>query len=278
MPQRPDRVKRRIGGPGEVAWINEATTGGFTITSAVPPLFAAYATIVIPDADGDKTRSDAALIGVLSRETAAQPWWLGYLDTGVADTVVPDAAMVTVYAGWPYVLLEGGPEQALGLRRNADFTPWHSALPELLFPADRSWLVSTLWDDDWRCVGGPAALVDALVRHPVLDARAVALDEDAAPPGHGVLRMSPRDWVNAKIAELRATTYGELLLRLERPEYADVDDSGELFVGEVNVFWDDREGGNVRVIVDAWRRPVIGSRTLAKDDFVRAPDGSFVGE
>ena len=28
------------------------------------------------------------------------------------------------------------------------------ALPDLMFPADRSWLVSTLWDDDRTCVGG----------------------------------------------------------------------------------------------------------------------------
>lgn len=89
-----------------------------------------------------------------------------------------------MYVGWPYVLLEGGPEQALTARLNRDVTPWHSALPELVFPRDRSWLVSTLWDDDWRCVGGPAALVDGLLLRPDLQVRAVTLDEDATPPGH----------------------------------------------------------------------------------------------
>ena len=88
-----------------------------------------------------------------------------------------------MYVGWPYVLLEGDPEQALTARRNRDVTPWHSALPELIFPRDRSWLVSTMWDDDWRCVGGPAAMVDALLLRPnVLQVRAVTLDEDATPP------------------------------------------------------------------------------------------------
>ena len=90
--------------------------------------------------------------------------------------------------------------------------------------------------------------------------------------------MRPDDWVNAKIAELRAMTYDELLRRLNRPEHVDVEDAAEWFVGEVNVFWDDRKGGDLRVIVDAWRRRRIGSRTLAKDDFILAPDGSFVGE
>ena len=70
--------------------------------------------------------------------------------------------------------------------RNSDATPWHSALPELVFPDDRSWLVSTMWDDDWRCVGGPADLVDALLLSPHLEARAVTLDEDATPPSHDV--------------------------------------------------------------------------------------------
>lgn len=40
VPQHPDPEQWRIGGSGEVAWINDATTGGFTIASAVPPIFA----------------------------------------------------------------------------------------------------------------------------------------------------------------------------------------------------------------------------------------------
>jgi len=85
---------------------------------------------------------------------------------------------------WPYVLVQAGPDQAATWRGNDEALPWHSALPELMFPLDHSWLVSTLWDDDWRCVGGPESLVDALLRHPRLEARAVTLDEDATPPGH----------------------------------------------------------------------------------------------
>lgn len=174
----------RIGGDADVAWINTATSPGLTITAAIPPIFARYATVMVPDDDEHKTRADAALVGILSERTPAQRWWLGYLDTGVADIVLPDAPKVIAYTGWPYVLIEATPEQTLGWRRNADATPWHSALPELLFPADRSWLVCTLWDDEWRCVGASAEVIDALLRHPDLDARAVRLGQVAAPPGH----------------------------------------------------------------------------------------------
>jgi len=53
-----------------------------------------------------------------------------------------------------------------------------------MFPADRSWLVSTLTDDDWTCIGGPAVLIDRLLAHPDLQARPVRLGEEATPPGH----------------------------------------------------------------------------------------------
>ncbi|HET7868969.1 MAG TPA: hypothetical protein VFM85_01445 [Actinomycetota bacterium] len=87
--------------------------------------------------------------------------------------------MVTLYAGWLYVLVEAGPEQAATWRHSGDWSFWKGALPNLMFPADRSWLVSTLWDDDWTCIGGPAGLVDRFLRHPDLQARRVTLGEDA---------------------------------------------------------------------------------------------------
>ena len=114
----------RIGGPDEVAWINATTRAGSTITAAIPPTFAQYATIVIPDGDTERSRVDTALIDILSVSAPAQPWWLGYLDTGVADVVRPDAPRVTVYTGWPYVLLEAGAEEARTWRHDADATPW----------------------------------------------------------------------------------------------------------------------------------------------------------
>ena len=57
-------------------------------------------------------------------------------------------------------------------------------MPDMIFPTDRTWLLSTLWDDDWRCLGGPRDLVQQIVDEPRLDARAVRPDQDATPPGH----------------------------------------------------------------------------------------------
>ncbi len=174
----------RVGTDAEVAWIAEGTSIDRTITAAIPPVFEAYATIVLPYRGEGQDVHDRAVLGLLSEQSAGQPWWLGYLDTGSDDVVFPHTPMVTVYSGWHYVLVEAGPEQAATWRRSGPWSFWKGALPNLMFPADRSWLVSTLWDDDWTCIGGPAALVGNFLRHPDLQARQVVLGEDATPPGH----------------------------------------------------------------------------------------------
>jgi hypothetical protein len=161
-----------FGTPETVAWIAGHTASGRTVAAAIPPLFARYATFVEPDTEDDVAlvEQERAVVRHL-RTQGPHVWWLGYLDTGVNDVVFAGAPMVELYAGWRYVLVRGGPEQASG---------WRDALPDLMFPADRSWLVSMLWDDGWTCVGGPAALIDALAADPLVGARVVQLDEDTA--------------------------------------------------------------------------------------------------
>ena len=177
----------RIGTDAKVAWIADGTSISRTITAAIPPVFDAYATVVLPDSDEERDKRDRALSALLSEHSAGQPWWLGYLDTGVDDVVFPGAPMVTLYSGWHYVLVEAGPEQAATWRRNDLGSFWPGVLPNVMFPADRSWLVSALWDDDWSCIGGSAGLVGRFLRHPDLQARPVALGQDATPPGHQAL-------------------------------------------------------------------------------------------
>ena len=171
----------RIGTDADIAWIREGTTVGLTITSAIPALFDAYATVVVPGDRDDRTRHDRALLAILSEQPPAQPWWLGYLDTGADDVVFHDVPQVTLYTGWPYVFVEAGPPQAANWK---DPSSWRGQLPDVIFPADRSWLLSTLWDDEWRCLGGPADLIERAHRDAALETRILSLDEDATPPGH----------------------------------------------------------------------------------------------
>lgn len=173
-----------LGGSADVEWINHGTTADRTITSAIPPTFAAYCTLAVPpheDTDGVLAAHERALLELLDAHTAKQPWWLGYLDTGASDVVFAYAPRTTLYAGWGYVLVRAGPEQAGRWREHG----WQLALPDLIFPADRSWLVSTLWDDDWTCIGGPAGIVDAVLAERTLAPRARRVEpgQDATPPG-----------------------------------------------------------------------------------------------
>ena len=164
----------RIGADEEVAWINDGITVGLSITASIPPIFATYATLVFPlelESSRDQARPaedrfDDALLRVLCAHTKPQPWWLGFLDTGASDVVLDDAPRVRVYSGWNYVLAQAGPHEARTWR--SDEGRWFTALPELMFPADRSWLVSSLWDDAWAGVGGSAELISALLIEPEL--------------------------------------------------------------------------------------------------------------
>ena len=187
----------RIGAEVEIAWIKQGTSPGLAITSAIPAVFEAYLTLELPDTpdgaggwsmshhDLDKLRrQDVSVLAVLSEHTTPQPWWLGYLDTGAADVIFDDAQKVMLYSNWEYVLIEAGAEQA-GRWRADDH--WKGVLPDLLFPADHSWLVSSLWDDDWRCIGGSEQLVETFLAHPDLRGHARKVEPsviDATPPGH----------------------------------------------------------------------------------------------
>jgi hypothetical protein len=172
----------RIGMDAEAAWIADGTPTGLTVTVAIPPIFEAYATVALPYRGEGQDQHDRAVLAPLREQSAGQPWWLGYLDTGADDIVFPGAPMVTLYSGWRYVLVEAGPEQAATWRRSYSRSFWKGALPNLMFPADRSWLVSTLWDDDWTCIGGPAGLVNRFLNDP--DLQAGPLAPSTRTPGH----------------------------------------------------------------------------------------------
>jgi hypothetical protein len=88
------------------------------------------------------------------------------------------------------------------------------------------------------------------------------------------------EWVAREIERLRGLSYEDLAMLESQPEHRPVlTAAGTPLMLETQVFWDDREKTNLRVMVDVWdpaKRVSIGS--IARDDFIRAPDGSYVGE
>jgi hypothetical protein len=173
-------MENQVGDEDTVGWIRDSTPAGLTVGAAIPPGFASYATIVIPESPDSRARHDRALLDVLRAHSPHTSWWLGFLDTGADPLPFAEVATVPVYGNWQYLIVSAGHEGALSLRKDV----WDRTLPDLIFPNDRAWLVSTLWDDDWRCVGGTEPLIQDLIASQHLETRVVDRTEDATPPGH----------------------------------------------------------------------------------------------
>jgi len=61
----------RVGDDEVVSWIQDGTSITTAITSAVPPVFDAYATLALPESwQEQQDRHDAAVIELLVRQTA----------------------------------------------------------------------------------------------------------------------------------------------------------------------------------------------------------------
>jgi hypothetical protein len=81
-----------------------------------------------------------------------------------------------------------------------------------------------------------------------------------------------------EVRRLRELPYGELQRYLEPDAFEVESPSGRTFQVEVTALWDDRKRSNLRIIVAiddsrGWR-----FRDYRSNDFIIAPDGSFIGE
>jgi hypothetical protein len=92
-------------------------------------------------------------------------------------------------------------------------------------------------------------------------------------------RQHAQNILSAEIERLREVGYDELVSRLldKQETFEKAAPDGARYQVELQAFWDDETSGNLRVFVNVddggWRAfvPLSGS-------FIRAPDGSFVGE
>jgi hypothetical protein len=88
------------------------------------------------------------------------------------------------------------------------------------------------------------------------------------------------EWVAGEIQRLRRLAFGELMELEGQSEHRQmITSTGRPLILETQVIWDDRDKTNLRAMVDVWDPAKrISFRSIAKDDFIRMLDGSFIGE
>ncbi|MCA1833341.1 MAG: hypothetical protein ABR548_06660 [Actinomycetota bacterium] len=87
--------------------------------------------------------------------------------------------------------------------------------------------------------------------------------------------------IGAVLDELRDMSYDELVETfLDDPHAREIEgpDSGTLYRVEIEAFWDDREGENLRVLVAVDDGNGLRGYVPVTEDFTIAPNGLFVGE
>ncbi|WP_432548369.1 hypothetical protein [Kineococcus sp. SYSU DK004] len=82
-----------------------------------------------------------------------------------------------------HLLFRGPLHAALSIGEQTTPDHFHGWSPNLLWPADRSWCLGTDIDLDSTVVGGPTALVDAVLAAPGVEAWPVGEDDDLSPWG-----------------------------------------------------------------------------------------------
>ena len=87
-----------------------------------------------------------------------------------------------------------------------------------------------------------------------------------------------REILAGVIAGLRERSYGQLRKLLDASEMREATGrAGATYQIEVQSFWDDAPAGNLRVTAAIDDGGLSAFKPLS-DDFIIAPDGSFVGE
>lgn len=125
----------------DVAWIRRGTVVSETIRSAIPEGFDVYGLLDI----SEERPTEDALLAAVTADSNTQ-LVAGWIDRGPYPPQPGDEHVL--YSGWRYRFRRTKASQLQGLPAEGD-----GGFPDLLFPPDRSWLISLLWDDSWRSVG-----------------------------------------------------------------------------------------------------------------------------
>ena len=120
----------------------------------------------------------AALVGVLAEHTTTpQDCWFCRWD-GWGARSAPGARVRL--PGRDHLLFRGPLDTALELGEQVSPTLFVPQSPNLFWPADRAWCVATEVDHDSTLVAGSAALVDAVLASPDLEAWPVSPEDSLA--------------------------------------------------------------------------------------------------
>ncbi|GAA2748513.1 hypothetical protein GCM10009869_00550 [Amnibacterium kyonggiense] len=134
----------------DVAWIRRATAVGGTLRSAIPGGFDVYGLLDVSEA----RPTEDALLRAVAPEPSTE-LIAGWIDRGPYPPHPGDEHVL--YSGWRYRFQRIESACLFGLPAEGE-----GGFPDLLFPDDRSWLISLLWDDSWRSVGASHEVADRI--------------------------------------------------------------------------------------------------------------------
>jgi hypothetical protein len=92
-------------------------------------------------------------------------------------------------------------------------------------------------------------------------------------------KQEARSLLTEQLATYRTRSYADLVAMIGRDDCVEITGpSGERYQVEFGVIWDNKPGGNVRVMLSIDDGTFRAAFSPLTDDFIKAPDGSFIGE
>ena len=92
-------------------------------------------------------------------------------------------------------------------------------------------------------------------------------------------KQETRSLLTEQLARYRALSYADLVAMIGQDDCVEISSpSGQLYQVEYGAFWDNKPGGNVRVILSIDDGTFRAAFSPLTDSFIKAPDGTFIDE